>query len=90
MSTLETILTRAMNDPAFADVLLTDPEKALAEYELPPEVIAEFKNISRAEFEALKTEDRQSMSVVHAPVRRLGLDMVIKFPGTGTPPSTSP
>ncbi len=63
MSALETVLNRAMSDPAFAEALFADPEKVLAEYELPAEVIAEFKNISRAEFDALETEERQSMMI---------------------------
>lgn len=62
MSTLETILTRAMSDPAFADALLADPDKALAEYNLPPEEVAKFREMSRAEFDALVTEERRSMS----------------------------
>jgi hypothetical protein len=61
MSTIETILTRAMNDPAFAEALFADPEKALAEYDLPPEVMAKFKEMSRADFKALSAEERQSM-----------------------------
>ncbi len=64
MSDLETILARAMSDPAFADALFADPEKALAEYDLPAEVIAKFKSMSQAEFEALDAEDRRSMSAL--------------------------
>jgi hypothetical protein len=63
MSTLEIILTRAMGDAAFADALLADPENALAEYDLSDEVIEKFKIMSRAEFESLDTEERQSMSI---------------------------
>ncbi len=66
MSTLETILSRAMSDPAFADALFADPEKALAEYDLSAEEIAIFKNITRAEFESLEAEARQSMSALFA------------------------
>ncbi len=63
MSTLESVLARAMSDPAFADALLADPEKALAEYDLPAEVVAKLKEMSRADFEALDAEDRRSMSI---------------------------
>jgi hypothetical protein len=63
MSTIETILSRAMSDHAFADALFADPEKALAEYDLPADVIEKFKKMSRAEFESLDTEERQSMSI---------------------------
>ncbi len=62
MSTLETILNRAMSDPAFADALFADPDKALAEYNLPPEELAKFKAMSRAEFDAFVTEERRSMA----------------------------
>ncbi len=71
MTTLETILTRAMNDRAFADALVANPEKALAEYDLPAEEVEKFKNISRAQFEGISTEERLSMSVRPA-TRRAG------------------
>lgn len=64
MSTIESILSRAMSDPAFADALLADAEKALAEYNLTPEEMAKFKEMSRADFEALPAEERQSMAAV--------------------------
>jgi hypothetical protein len=64
MSTIETILSRAMSDPVFAEALFADPEKALAEYELPADVLARFKSMSRAEFEALGTEERKSMATL--------------------------
>ncbi|HUH97406.1 MAG TPA: Os1348 family NHLP clan protein [Anaerolineales bacterium] len=62
MSTLETILTRAMNDEAFANALFADPERALAEYNLPVDMIAKFKNMSRTDFEVFSTEERRSMA----------------------------
>jgi hypothetical protein len=63
MSILETILTRAMSDPTFADLLFADVEKALSEYELTADEIATLKSMSRAEFETLDAENRRSMSV---------------------------
>ena len=66
MSTIETILSRMMNEPVFANTVLTDPEKALAEYDLPADAIEKFKHITRADFEALTSaspEARQSMAV---------------------------
>lgn len=66
MSTLETILTRAMSDPAFADALLADPEKALAGYNLTPEELASLRSMTRADFGAPSTntpEERQSMAL---------------------------
>ena len=64
MSELETVLTRAMNDPSFADALFADSEKALAEYHLSAGMMEKFKHISRAEFDALDAEERKSMSIL--------------------------
>ena len=66
MSTIETILSRMMNEPVFANTVLTDPEKALAEYDLSADAIEKFKYITRTDFEALtgaSPEARQSMAV---------------------------
>ena len=59
MST-ETILTRMMSDSAFADAVFTDTEKALAEYNLSAEDLAKFKELTRAHFQAMSTEERKS------------------------------
>jgi len=64
MSTLETILARAMSEPEFAEALFTNAEAALAEYNLPANEIAKFKGMSRAQFEALTTEERKSFGVI--------------------------
>ena len=66
MSALETILSRMMHESDFAAAVLADAETALAEYELPAEELERFKQISRADFEALSgasPEARQSMVV---------------------------
>ena len=63
MSTLETILSRMMNEPAFAEAVFVDAEKTLAEYDLSADEIAKFKGLSRADFEDLASaspEDRKS------------------------------
>ena len=65
MSTLETILSHMMNEPAFASAVFTDTENALAEYKLSAEEIAKFKGITRADFEALTShapEERKSLA----------------------------
>lgn len=62
MSTIETILSRAMNEPEFAELLFSDPDQALAEYELSAEEHAKLKELSRAEFDSLALEDRKSMA----------------------------
>jgi hypothetical protein len=75
MSTLETILSRMMNEPAFASAVFTDTENALAEYKLSAEEIAKFKGITRADFEALTShapEERKSLATkMGAPSGRL-------------------
>jgi len=63
MSTIETILSRMMNEPAFAEAILTNAEQALAEYNLSTEKITKFKGMSRADFEAFASaspEERKS------------------------------
>lgn len=61
MTTIETILARAMSEPDFADALFSEPETALAEYDLSAEEIAKFKELTRAQFETLTPEGRKSM-----------------------------
>lgn len=50
MSTIETILSRAMNEPEFAELLFSDPDQALAGYNLSTEELAELRSMSRADF----------------------------------------
>ena len=61
MSTLETILSRAMNDAEFAELLFTDLNQAVAEYNLPAEEYVKLKDLSRTEFASLAIEQRKSM-----------------------------
>ena len=63
MSTLETVLSRMMHEPDFAEAVFTDAEKALAEYNPTPEEYAVFKGLSRAEFAAQAVEGRKSMAI---------------------------
>ena len=62
MTTTETILTRMMNDSAFADAIFSDATKALVEYNLSVEDVAKFKGLTRAEYDALVSspEERKS------------------------------
>ena len=64
MSTIETILSRAMSDPAFAEQLFADADQALAGYDLTAEEIAKLKGMSRGDLNAmtaLAPEERKSM-----------------------------
>jgi len=63
MSTLEIVLTHAMSDAVFAEQLMADPEKALADYELTPDELAQIKGMSSVEFSALEADARKSLSV---------------------------
>jgi len=61
---IEAVLTRAMSDPAFADALFADVEKALAGFDLTGQELELFKGMSRADFEAYakaSPEERKSM-----------------------------
>ena len=72
MSTSETILSRMMNEPAFAEAVFADSQRTLAEYNLSADEIAKFKGISRADFEAFvlaSPEERRSFGA--APTGRL-------------------
>ncbi len=63
--TVETILTRAMNDAAFAESLFADPGAALAGFDLTAEELTGITSMSRAEFgqlAAVSPEERKSMA----------------------------
>ena len=64
MTTIETVLTRMMNEPAFADAVFTDAAAALADYQLSAEELANIKAMSRAGFENMTPEDRKSFGVI--------------------------
>jgi len=72
---VESVLSKAMSDAAFADALFADPEKALAGYDLTAEEKANFKKLSRAEFNKAMDgtpEERQSFASIamnHNPSR---------------------
>ena len=81
MSTIETILSRMMNEPVFAESVFADAETALTEYELSAHEIAKFKGISRADFETLTSsapEERKSLATASNNLGRLivGVDRV--------------
>ena len=59
--TVESILSKAMGDAAFADLLFAQPEQALAGYDLSAEEAASLKGISRAEFLHATPEKRKSL-----------------------------
>ena len=71
MSKIETILTRMINEPSFADAVFADIEKALTVYGLSDDETEKFKGMSRADFEAFASaspEERKSFSRVDPPV----------------------
>jgi hypothetical protein len=63
---VETILTRAMSDPAFAELLFTKADKALAGYDLTAVEIANLKSMPRQAFDKAASgtpEERKSFGV---------------------------
>lgn len=62
---IESVLSRAMSDAAFTDLLFADPEKALAGFDLTAEEIKALKSMSRADFAAIshQPEERKSMKI---------------------------
>ena len=65
MSTIESILTRSMSDPAFAEALIAKPTETLAEYNLSAEELAQFQGLSHIEIDAMAAnpENRKSFSL---------------------------
>jgi hypothetical protein len=61
---VNTILTRAMSDQAFADSLFANMDQVLRGFDLTPEEFSKFKGMSRADFgkyAAASPEERKSM-----------------------------
>ena len=75
MST-QTVLSRMMSEPAFADAVFADASKALAEYNLTAEEAAKFKGLTRAQFASMSPEERKSFIVVHD-IRGGGSNIVV-------------
>lgn len=77
MLQLETILTRMMSEPAFANAVFSDAMRALADYHMPNEDIAKFRALSRADFDSAAYEFRKLVSALtprmetNPPVSRL-------------------
>ncbi len=63
---VESVLSRAMKDQSFAETLFTNPEKALAGYELTAEEKANLKGMDRATFASYANagpDERKSMGI---------------------------
>jgi nucleoid DNA-binding protein len=83
MSSIEAILTHAMSDRAFAELLFTDVDKAVAGYDLTAEEIASLKAMPRQEldrFAQAPAEERKSFSVQipAAPVPKFSAGSALK------------
>ena len=50
-SSVQAILSRAISEAAFTELLLRDPERALSGYELSADEIVTLKSMSRADFD---------------------------------------
>ena len=62
MSTIETILSRAMSEPDFAQQLFADADQALIGYDLTAEELIQVKSISHTKFSAMALEERKSFA----------------------------
>jgi hypothetical protein len=81
MSTIESILTRSMSDPAFAEALIAKPAETLAEYDLSAEELAQFQGLSQVEIDALvaNPENRKSFSIFRGSLSGEGKKVTIDF-----------
>jgi hypothetical protein len=64
--TIETVLTRAMDDESFAELLFTNADQALAGYDLTQEELEAFKKMPREELDKYakaSPEERKSLGV---------------------------
>jgi len=50
---VETIISRAMSEPSFADLLFSEPDQAIAGYDLTAEEVANLRALPRADFDVL-------------------------------------
>jgi len=63
MTTIEIVLSRAMSSAAFAELLLTDTEKALASYELSAAEIDQIRSLPREVFPVFAPENGRTFSI---------------------------
>lgn len=65
---VQKIIGRAISDAAFRELLLGNPDQALAEYNLSAEEITALKNLKREEFDApAELEQRVSKAAPFVP-----------------------
>jgi len=60
---IDSILSRALSDSAFADLLFSDLDQAPSGYDLTPAEASGFKELTRAEFDSLAVDARKSFSM---------------------------
>ena len=63
MTTIEIVLSRAMSSAAFAELLITDTEKALAGYQLSAAEIDQIKSLPREVFPVFAPDDGRFFSI---------------------------
>ena len=62
---IESVLSRAMSEPEFANQLFSDAQKALVGFDLTTDEVTQLKSMSRAEFDKFANaspEDRKSFA----------------------------
>jgi hypothetical protein len=65
-TSVETILSRAMSNAKFADQLFTNPDQALAGFDLTGEEVEKFKGMSRADFDSILASPEERKSFTNA------------------------
>jgi len=78
MHAIETILTRMMNEPDFAEKVYADAEKALAEYNLSPGELARLKNISTLDVDAMQELAPEKRKSLAAFVKRVTIKLYVE------------
>jgi len=56
------VIARALAEPDFRELLLNEPEKALADLDLSPDEVMSLKSLSRGALEALALQGNQKLT----------------------------
>ena len=62
LENVQTIISRALTEPEYRDLLFGEPDKALGEYELTDEEAAALKGLEREKFDAVASELEERIS----------------------------
>ena len=71
VESVKQIIGRTLTEPAFKELLLSEPDKALEGYELTAQEVTELKALSREKFDAVPGELEERISRIWGPARIL-------------------